>query len=91
MAYPPERRRAVLEQARTAKREKLIREIEPDGRLADTDPDELGRRVAAAISAQYADMGRRKHTGDRVRKDALEAATIAAEAVLRAGTRVGVA
>ncbi|MDW3849680.1 hypothetical protein ABZX66_20815 [Micromonospora aurantiaca] len=93
-AHSKERRVDALRRARDAQRAKLTREVDPDGVLAATDPAELNRRVAARVSAWYADLARASHAArrrNRIQREALAAAEIAAAAVLKAYAETGAA
>lgn len=87
-------RKAALEHAREIQRQKLIRQADPTGELATADPGELERRLAELRRVKYTEMARKSHAARRsarAKQEALDAATIAAEAVLRAYARVGAA
>jgi len=93
MAAPVQDKRVdVLKHAREAQQAKLIRKIDPDGTLAAGDPDELARRVADARKSRYTEMARASHEArrrNRARREALNAAEIAAAAVLNAYAKAG--
>lgn len=93
-AQTKDRRADALQRARAAQHDKLIREIDPDGTLAATNPEELDRRVADRRRARYADMARASHASrrrKRIQREALAAAEIAAAAVLKAYAEAGAA
>ncbi|MFG1847803.1 hypothetical protein [Micromonospora carbonacea] len=90
-AYTTERRRETVAQAREVLNQTLAEQVDPDGVLAATDPAKLAQLVTEARRARISEGVQRYHARRRARLEALEAATIAAEAVLRAAARVDAA
>lgn len=81
----------VRETARKTQREQFLLATDPDGTLAATNPDELERRYAEHRRREYSARAARGHASRRARRLALEAAKIAATAVLLAESEVGAA